>query len=85
MVKHKVHRQAPVLSESCGVHTVYHCVCAEIVNAITITFSFFEGMIVGCVVGYFTKDDYKHKEEFAEELETGFTYGYKEGHWFSEL
>jgi hypothetical protein len=42
-------------------------------------------MIVGCVVGYFTKDDYKHKEEFADELETGFMYGYKEGHWFSEL
>lgn len=85
MVKHNAHRQAPMSSESYGVQTVYHCVCAEIVNAITITFSFFEGMIVGCVVGYFTKDDYKHKEEFAEELETGFTYGYKEGHWFSEL
>jgi hypothetical protein len=73
------------LPSTYGVDSTYHCICSEIVNAITLTFSFFEGVFVGCVVGYFTKNDYQHKEEFAEELETGFTQGYKEGYWFSEL
>jgi len=49
MVKHTVYRQAHVLS--IGIDTVYHCVCSEIVNAIAITISFFEGIIAGCAVG----------------------------------